>query len=92
MNNICYIVGASVTDGMYIDKREGDLVIAADGGLASLEEIGIPPDLCVGDFDSLGHIPNIENTVCHPVEKDDTDTALAISEGTDRGYGAFVIY
>lgn len=92
MNNICYIVGASDTRGMCIDKREGDFIIAADGGLASLEGVSITPDLAVGDFDSLGHIPDIDNKICHPVEKDDTDTALALSVGESRGYCRFVIY
>jgi len=92
MKKICYIIGASVTDGMYIDKRENDLIIAADAGLAALEKIGVTPDLAVGDFDSLGRIPDFENKICHPAEKDDTDTALALSEGMSRGYRTFVVY
>ena len=92
MKNICYIIGASVTEGMYIDKREGDFVIAADAGLASLDKIGVTADLAVGDFDSLGHVPEFENKICHPSEKDDTDTALALAEGMKRGYRTFVIY
>ena len=92
MKNICYIVGASVTDGMYIDKIEGDYVIAADAGMSALEAVGIVPDLAVGDFDSLGHIPNFQRISSHPREKDDTDTALAIAEGMKRGYRTFVIY
>ncbi|MBQ2729910.1 MAG: thiamine diphosphokinase [Clostridia bacterium] len=92
MKNICYIIGASVTEGIYIDKREKDFIIAADAGLASLEKMGISADLAVGDFDSLGHIPDFENKICHPSEKDDTDTALALAEGMKRGYRTFVIY
>ena len=49
-------------------------------------------DLAVGDFDSLGHVPKIEKTICHPVDKDDTDTALALAEGMKRGYRNFIIY
>ena len=92
MKNICYIIGAGNADGMYIDKKEGDYIIAADGGLASLERVGIEPDLAVGDFDSLGCVPEFENKICHPSEKDDTDTALALCEGMKRGYRTFVIY
>ena len=92
MKNICYIIGASVTDGMYIDKKDGDFIIAADAGLAALEKMGIVADLAVGDFDSLGTIPDFENKICHPAEKDDTDTALALCEGMKRGYRTFVIY
>ncbi len=92
MKNICYIIGASVTEGMYIDRGEGDLIIAADAGFAALEKAGICVDLAVGDFDSLGHVPKIEKTICHPVDKDDTDTALALAEGMKRGYRNFIIY
>lgn len=92
MKNICYIIGASVTDGMYIDRRDGDYIIAADAGLASLEKMGIVADLAVGDFDSLGEIPEFENKICHPSEKDDTDTALALAEGMKRGYRTFIIF
>ncbi|MBQ4067167.1 MAG: thiamine diphosphokinase [Clostridia bacterium] len=92
MKKICYIIGASVTDGMYIDKREGDYVIAADGGLAALEKTGVCADLAVGDFDSLGRVPELDNKICHPCEKDDTDTALALCEGIKLGFRSFVIY
>ena len=92
MKNICYIIGASVTEGMYIDRREGDFIIAADAGFSALEKIGITADLAVGDFDSLGHVPRLEKTVCHPVDKDDTDTALALAEGMKLGFRNFVIY
>ena len=92
MKRICYIIGASVTEGMYIDRRDGDFIIAADAGLSALEKAGIRADLAVGDFDSLGHVPKFENTVCHPVDKDDTDTALALAEGMKLGFRNFVIY
>ncbi|MBQ8474785.1 MAG: thiamine diphosphokinase [Clostridia bacterium] len=92
MRKICYIVGASDTQGIYIDKKEEDYVIAADAGFAALQKLGIVPDMVVGDMDSLGDIPNFENLVRHPVEKDDTDTALALAEGIKLGYRDFIIY
>ena len=48
----CYIVGAGETYGD-ITPCEGDLVIAADGGLDHLLSRGIAPDVIVGDFDSV---------------------------------------
>ena len=92
MRNICYIVGASDTEGIYINRREDDYVIAADAGYSALVKMGISPDMVVGDMDSLGTIPEVENLIRHPVEKDDTDTALALAEGFKRGYRDFVIY
>ncbi len=67
-----------------------EIVIAADGGLAHLEEIGLRPDIILGDFDSLGHIP--EGAEVYPVEKDDTDSMLAIKKGLELGCDRFYIY
>ena len=67
-----------------------DLVIAADGGLAHLQEIGLKPDIILGDFDSLGYIP--EGAEVYPVEKDDTDSMLAIKKGLAMGCDRFYIY
>lgn len=87
---ICYIVGASPCCVPF-SPMEGDLVIAADGGQRALSQMGIAPHLAVGDFDSSAQPRDIP-TVRHPVEKDDTDTALAIEEGIRRGYTAFALY
>ena len=32
-------------------------VVAVDGGFASLEAVGCAPDVAMGDFDSLGYVP-----------------------------------
>ena len=70
---------------------ENALLIAADGGFARLKALGKRPDLTVGDFDSLGYIP--EGPVLrHPVEKDDTDMLLAVREGLRRGCDTFLLY
>lgn len=65
-------------------------VIAADGGFAHTQKLGITPDMILGDFDSLGFVP--EGAVLHPVEKDDTDCMLAVREGLKAGCTDFVIY
>jgi len=46
----------------------------------------------VGDFDSLGRLPEGSNVIRHPVEKDDTDMMLAVKTGLDRGCGVFLLY
>ncbi len=86
----CYIVGAAPYVATF-SPDPTDLVIAADGGWRVLTERGITPDLVVGDFDSSDRPEGVE-VVCHPVEKDDTDTALAIREGMARGYEVFVLH
>ncbi len=91
MHHICYIVGAYHGTDAIIRPSPGDLVIAADGGYAALQTLGITPDLVVGDFDSLGYVPEAEQVIRHPVRKDDTDTLLGIRLGLEHGYRNFVI-
>ncbi len=85
----CYIYGA-MPCGSTEKLKEGDLLIAADGGYAYLQ--GQKPDLVVGDFDSLGYVPEGEQIIRHPVQKDDTDMLLAVREGLKRGYRKFALY
>ncbi len=89
---ICYIVGAGDFHGILTPKK-GDLLIAADGGLDTLQSLGLTPDLLVGDLDSLvsadrGSIP----LLYHPAEKDETDMYLSYLEGAKRGYNKFYVY
>lgn len=67
-----------------------DLVIAADGGLTHTQRLGITPQIILGDFDSLGYIP--QGSQVFPVEKDDTDCMLAIRRGLAEGCDRFTIY
>lgn len=89
---ICYIVGAGDFTPRGLAPAAGDLLIAADGGYEYLRAMGLRPDVLLGDFDSLQHIPAGVETVRFPCEKDDTDTGLAVAEGLARGYGVFRIY
>lgn len=88
----CYIFGAA--EGMPTDfkKEKDDIIIAADAGYKHLEDLNIIPDIILGDFDSLGFIPNGKEIITHPERKDDTDTMLAIKTGLKKGYCRFVIY
>lgn len=90
--NTCYIFGAA--DGLpdKFRNEEGDLVIAADAGIKALEKLGAVPDIAVGDFDSLGFVPDCREVIKHPVMKNDTDTVLAVKTGFERGFKRFVIY
>ena len=86
--SICYIVGAVKTE-YKICKKSGDYIIAADKGY---ENLGAEKaDLVLGDFDSLGYVPEGENVLRFPEYKDDTDTMLAVKIGLEKGYGKFVI-
>lgn len=92
MKRKCYIVGAGDNSGTNFVKRENEYVIAADGGLETLKEMGIAPDLIMGDFDSLGYVPEGENVIKHKVEKNDTDMMLAVESAIDMGYEVIDIF
>lgn len=81
MKKRCVIVSAGDFTSSDYRYKEGDYVIAADGGYAYLKEMGITPDLCIGDFDSLGFIPDDCKIHTLPVKKDCTDTDAAIRLG-----------
>ena len=89
---ICYIIGAGdvISDGTVAEKD--DFIICADGGYEYRDMLGREADMVVGDFDSLGRIPEAENRIVLPCEKADTDMAVAIDEGLKKGYRDFVLF
>ncbi len=70
---------------------DADLLIAADGGAGWLERIGRRPDLLVGDLDSVDPetaerlAGSGTEVIRHPVEKDASDTELALEVAFERG-------
>jgi len=90
MKNRCFIVGAGEFAKKCFAPEENDYMIAADGGYAYLKQMGIKPNLVVGDFDSLGYEPEHENVVRHPVMKDDTDLALACEMAMEKDMRRYI--
>ena len=86
----CIIFCAAGFDALAAPVEKDDFVIAADGGLRHTERIGLVPHEILGDFDSLGRIPEGANVF--PVEKDDTDAMLAIRRGLSLGFREFILY
>ncbi len=89
---VCYVVGAGECSALDINKRDDDLIIAADGGYKYLLDAGIEPDIIIGDFDSFGNIPEGNNVIKLNPVKDITDMYAAVGEGIERGYTEFHIY
>ena len=87
----CRLIGAGDCERLE-PAGPGDLVIAVDGGLLHAQRLGVRADLAVGDFDSLGYVPQGIPVFRHPVIKDDTDMMLAVRLGLERGYRRFLIY
>ena len=86
----CVIFCAAGFDGLAAPIENNDIVIAADGGLLHTQRLGITPDVILGDFDSLGFVPEGANVF--PVEKDDTDAMLAVRRGLAMGCREFLLY
>ena len=86
----CLIFCAAAFDGLLFPIPENALLIAADGGLRHTQALGLAPDVILGDFDSLGYVP--QDSTVYPVEKDDTDSMLAVRLGLQRGCDRFFLY
>ena len=88
----CFIIGAGPFFGLPVPPAPGDYIIAADGGYRHCQEAGLVPDLLLGDFDSLTDLPPAAEIRRFPVDKDDTDSMLAIKLGLDMGFRTFHLY
>ena len=86
----CIIFCAAEFDTLAEPIARGDYIIAADGGYSHVQKLGLEPDCVLGDFDSLGYIP--DHAKLFPVEKDDTDAMLAVRRGLSLGYDRFLLY
>ena len=86
----CIIFCAAEFDKLAAPIGTEDYVLAADGGLRHLEKLNIAPNGIIGDFDSLGFVP--QGAEVFPVEKDDTDAMLAAKKGLELGFRNFLFY
>ena len=83
MTQVCVIFGAGEYYAGTPVVPAGAYVIAADGGLDHTRQLGIVPDVVVGDFDSLeGRPPRTDvRTIALPALKDDPDMLSALKVG-----------
>jgi thiamine pyrophosphokinase len=82
-------------DARHLDSA--DLVIAADGGAATLDRLGRRPDRLVGDLDSAD-VALVERLAAagtiierHPADKEASDTELALATASGAGATEVVI-
>jgi len=89
--------------GLRQDLGPEDLIIAADAGYRLCRELNIEPNLVIGDFDSMQvqeahatlsgqEVLPCGTVVRFPVEKDDTDTMLAVRQALEAGCDELHIY
>lgn len=98
----CIVICAGDFTPVEIKRKEGDYVIAVDGGYLYSKVLELAPDIIVGDFDSMGEAEREELEMMKHTEegrivqlnpcKDDTDTLAALRIGLDKGYRNFHIY
>ena len=87
----CFIFGALPVDKLILFPGQNDFIIAADKGVLTLERFNIKPDVIIGDFDSLGFVPEGE-VIKLPVRKDKTDVGYSIDRAARKGFREFLIY
>ncbi|MGN0114515.1 MAG: thiamine diphosphokinase [Acutalibacteraceae bacterium] len=90
-HGVCHIVGAAAVKSLPLEKADGDMIIAADGGYNTLRRFGFTPDITIGDFDSSEPPKEGEIIRLNPI-KDITDTDRAVQYGREKGYCDFRIY
>lgn len=98
MDGVCYLIGAGEhPDNIICRPDSDDYVIAVDGGYDYAVQLGITPNLIIGDFDSLKSnmaASNDDNipVMSFPPEKDYTDMMLAAEKATKLGFRTILIY
>ena len=85
-------------DGLFgPDANASVVVIAADGGARKAAELGLTPDLVIGDGDSLtpDDVERLRASGAEvhllPPEKDESDTELAVREAVARDARSIVV-
>ncbi len=93
MRAFIYTGGLVRTESITEHPKAEDLCIAADSGYHTARKLGERVDVLLGDFDSIGDMPDVEGLEIHrvPVEKDFTDTQLAVEIAAARGADEIII-
>ena len=90
---ICAILAGGPENGIPCEPLpDSAFILCADSGLHLAERLNRRPDLVLGDFDSLGAVPEHLPHMTVPVEKDDTDTMLAVRVALEKGFRDIRIY
>ncbi len=93
MRAYIYVGGEIDVAALHDRPKEGDITVAADSGWNTAKLLGVTPKILLGDFDSIGgdKLPDAEEILRLPPEKDRTDTQLAVDLALSRGADDFVI-
>ena len=89
INNLSFVAG---------QIRDDDIIICCDGGGRYCRELGVVPDICIGDFDSLDKRVladfTTKGTKClpYPRDKDYIDLVLGIETAIGEGADSIVVF
>ena len=89
-----YTGGELFPDGVTERPGADDLILAADAGYRAALRFGQRPAVVLGDFDSLGGVPELPTgteLVRVPAEKNLTDTQLGVDLALERGAQALTV-
>ena len=90
----CVIIGGPDIGNYEFIKNKlcpDDYFIYCDSGLKHRDNLGIEPDLVIGDFDSYEEPSGDFEVIVLPIAKDDTDTVFAAKEAMARGFENFLL-
>lgn len=93
------VCGGAISDYAYMNKyfKNAGIVICADSGAFHLRRFDIKPDILLGDCDSIAQedytaLAGDGVTILkYPVEKDKTDSELAVDLALEKGCSSVVI-
>lgn len=75
--------------------KPDDYIIGVDGGINTLEQINLEPNLIIGDFDSVDldnkYLSQNIKQITHQPEKDFTDTELAVDYALEHNFQPIII-
>ncbi|MCL2826959.1 MAG: thiamine diphosphokinase [Eggerthellaceae bacterium] len=89
---VCALVGKVEFNAGHFLQQSFDCVVAVDGGLSHLQTIDVVPDAVIGDFDSLGFVPDHPLVERFPEHKDESDIELAMLWAQGQGFDTLVVY
>lgn len=92
----CALVGAAEFNADHFQEMDAqgafDYVIAVDGGLKHLESIGRSADMALGDFDSLGYVPEGMRVARFSAKKSKSDMELGLERARNMRYEDLFVY
>lgn len=92
MRAFIYAGGSILADNITEHPKGDDLCIAADAGYRNAQALGERVNILIGDFDSLGAIPEGDMEVLQvPAEKDLTDIQIAVETALARGADEIIL-